>query len=540
MPQADNESSLPPKGDGRATLPSPTSASDAAAVSPVSLHESFTPLVEKAVRRDGTIDLRIIGPGWGSSGYYSEAVLKRDIPNVFPTGTHLYWNHPTLTEQVERPERDLSDLAAVLVSEPTWRGDGMYASAKVFGGYAQTIDEIAEHIGVSILGAGINEPGEAEGKRGPIIKQIVAGESIDFVTRPGAKGAIVSIFESAPGAAKLPDPKSQPAQSAAELIQEAGRVLSAKNEKELRAGQEALQAALKALTAVLEQLADSEEASTEAKESARKLKEARSIGRWLESRLHLQLTVMADDLYGDGYLNRTERKILSGALGDALDAYTATIQAEAPQLYERDLWAFAPDETEMSESSELPAVRPPFRNGRQPAANPTQESKPMSDNTTPTPAAESQPESDALAEARRQLMEREVENNRLREQLLLRDATDFIRSKLAESELPEMTKNRLTKELVRDVPTANGKVNESELGKRVTTAINEAQVEINAITGGNGRITGMGGGYSAMGSTTPAATYANGSNGDLPSLEESEKRIEAALSRLHGGRSNGN
>jgi hypothetical protein len=342
MPQADiDRSSLSPpeNGDGRAAPPSPDTA-----VSPVPLHESFIPLAERAVRRDGTVRLKLIGPGWGSSGYYSRQVLERDIPHVFPPRTQNFWNHDTVAEEVERPEGDLSRLASVIISRPVWEngpaGPGMYADARAFAGYAEAIDELGEFIGVSIRAAGVVKDGEAEGRRGPIVQGIVpdplVGARVDYVTRPGAGGAIVQLFESAPGAAKLPDPKNPPTKSAAELIQEAGRILSAKNEKELRAGQEALQAALKALTAVLEQLADGEEASAEAKESARKLKEARSIGRWLESRLHLQLTVIADDLYGDGYLNRTERKILSGALGDALDAYTATIQANAPQLYERD------------------------------------------------------------------------------------------------------------------------------------------------------------------------------------------------------------
>lgn len=516
-----SHSEAPSPGDGRDSPPY-------AAVSPIS--ESFVPLAERAVRRDGTVRLKLIGPGWGSSGYYSRQVLERDVPKVFPPRTQQFWNHDTATEEAERPEGDLSRLASVIISTPVWEdgpsGPGMYADARAFAGYAEAIDQMGEFIGVSIRAAGVVAPGEAEGRKGNIVQSIVpdpvVGARVDYVTRPGAGGAIVSIFESAPNAPKLPDPKTEPpTRTAAELIQEAGRVLSSKNEKELRAGQEALQAALKALTAVLEQLADGEEASTEAKEAMRRVKEARNIGQFLESRLHLTMTQIADDLYGESRLTRNERKALSAALGDALDAYTATIQAEAPQLYARDWWANAPDEDEVSES-----------NGRQSAANnPTQENNPMSDKQTPTPAAD-QPENDLLAEARRQTLVLEAENARLREQILLRDATEFVRGKLAESDLPEITRKRLVKELVSDPPISDGKVNEAELAKRVTTAINEAQVEINAITGGSGKITGMG-------STTPTATYANG-NGDVPTLEESEKRIEAALGRLHGGRNNGN
>lgn len=160
------------------------------------------PLIEKAVASDGTIPIKIIAPGWGSSGYYSEAVLKRDIPQAFPVGTKMYWNHPTLTEATERPERDLRDLAAKTVSAPTWRADGpagpgMYADAKVYEGYAPAVNDLAADIGLSIVAAGYATAGEADGRKGPIIEKIVRGESIDFVTTPGAGGKILTQFAEA-------------------------------------------------------------------------------------------------------------------------------------------------------------------------------------------------------------------------------------------------------------------------------------------------------------------------------------------------------
>jgi hypothetical protein len=169
------------------------------------LHEtgdSIAPLIEKAVRSDGTVPIKIIQPGWGSSGYYSEELLQRDIPQVFPAGTHMFWNHDTATEEAERPEGDLSRLAAVTVTDPVWmengpKGPGMYADAIVFSDYRETVDQIGEYIGVSIRGRGRHVMGEAEGRKGPIIDEIVAGKSIDFVTVPGAGGEIVQIFEAA-------------------------------------------------------------------------------------------------------------------------------------------------------------------------------------------------------------------------------------------------------------------------------------------------------------------------------------------------------
>jgi hypothetical protein len=160
------------------------------------------PLVEKAVRRDGTIPIKIIQPGWGSSGYYPADVLERDGPKIFPKGMHMYWNHPTPSEEAERPERSLNDLAAVLSSHPRWdpngpKGPGLYADAKVFENYEGAVDSMAEHIGVSIRAMGKAQKGTVEGRSGPIITELTAGRSVDFVTAPGAGGEILALFEAA-------------------------------------------------------------------------------------------------------------------------------------------------------------------------------------------------------------------------------------------------------------------------------------------------------------------------------------------------------
>lgn len=155
----------------------------------------------EAVRRDGTVQMKIIAPGWGSSGYYPAEVLERDGPKVFTTGVKSYWNHATPTEEAERPEGDLNALAAELVSDARWEsnhpnGPGLYADAKVFGPYAEAVKELAPHIGVSIRALGRAVQGEAAGRKGPIIQAITAARSVDFVTEPGAGGRIVQMFES--------------------------------------------------------------------------------------------------------------------------------------------------------------------------------------------------------------------------------------------------------------------------------------------------------------------------------------------------------
>ena len=165
------------------------------------LEGDCVPLIE-AKAKNGTIPIKIIQPGWGSSGFYSEAVLKRDLPAAFPAGTKMYWNHPTATEAAERPERDLDFLAAKTTTAPTWRADGpagpgMYAEAQVYDGYADKVASLAPDIGLSIIAQGYAKTGEAEGRSGPIIERIVRGESIDFVTTPGAGGAILTQFAEA-------------------------------------------------------------------------------------------------------------------------------------------------------------------------------------------------------------------------------------------------------------------------------------------------------------------------------------------------------
>lgn len=167
----------------------------------------FVPLMEGAVRRDGTIPVKIIQPGWGSSGYYPAEVLERDGPQVFKAGTKMYWNHATRTEEAERPEGNLRDLAAELVSDARWQtdhpaGPGLYVDAKVFEGYKPAIDDLAPHIGVSIRAAGKAQPGQAEGRSGKIITAITAARSVDFVTSPGAGGQILQLFEARRSAAQ--------------------------------------------------------------------------------------------------------------------------------------------------------------------------------------------------------------------------------------------------------------------------------------------------------------------------------------------------
>jgi hypothetical protein len=227
----------------------------------------------RMVKAGGTRRYRarlIEGDRWGSSGYYPRKVVERDGPTTWPAGTLMYVDHPTLDEQANRPERSIRDLAATIVTTPVYEGDGLYADVEVFPHAAPLVEAMASTIGLSVRGEGTAQYGTIAGRSGPIIESLDQGYSVDFVTRAGAGGALVSLLEASRGV---------------------------------------------------------------------KLAEGRNVGAWLESRLHLALTELGDDMYGQGRLTRQERITLSAAIGDALQAWTARVEADAPQLFERDLYA---------------------------------------------------------------------------------------------------------------------------------------------------------------------------------------------------------
>jgi hypothetical protein len=353
--------------------------------------------------------IKLIDAGWGSSGYYSPQVLAEAAKaGVFPAGTHMYLDHPSATEAMDRPERSVKDLAAVTTTPTTFADGALYAEAQVFGPFQQVLAEQRDAIGVSIRAAGTAEPGDAEGRSGMLITSLTEGISVDFVTRAGRGGAIVQLLEAA---------------------------------------------------------------RTEVAESG-------SIGTWLESRLHLTFTQFADDMYGRGGLTREERIALSSAIGDGLQAFTSRVEADQPQLYQRDVWDDPPEpdaDDMVSESQRPPVGAPP------PGSNPLNERNAMSgstqsgapnggatdtDKTKPADVVEAEASVTALetqlAEARAQLerrsdhavrlQEAERENTQLREQNARFRALESVRTtvaaELAESGLPETAYARVTATVV--------------------------------------------------------------------------------------------
>jgi hypothetical protein len=212
IPVTDND---PLPGDGTVTESSAELGGD------------VVPLVEGVVRRDGTVPLKLIQPGWGSSGYYPADVLERDGPAVFPKGTKMFWDHPTVSEDAERPERSIRDFAAELTSAARWEtagtaGPGLYADAKVFSPYQPAVEELAPHIGVSIRAMGQTAEGAAEGRKGKVVQKLLSSKSVDFVTTPGAGGQVLQLFEAARnGRATTPEGGTNVTEQEAKALREA-------------------------------------------------------------------------------------------------------------------------------------------------------------------------------------------------------------------------------------------------------------------------------------------------------------------------------
>lgn len=149
------------------------------------------------------IDVHIIGPGWGSSGYYSESVLMDACKKrVYPEGMHMHWDHPSRKEEEDQPARTLKDLVGAFTEDghydpDGWDGPGVYAKAKIFPEWVEKIKAMDGHIGISHYVSGVAEMGKApDGKKGRIITELIADalNTVDFVTVPGAGGHYRTLF----------------------------------------------------------------------------------------------------------------------------------------------------------------------------------------------------------------------------------------------------------------------------------------------------------------------------------------------------------
>lgn len=148
------------------------------------------------------LKIQLITPGWGSSGYYSAEVLEAAAKaGAWPAGTQMFLNHADALERETRPERSVKDLAAALSETAYWDGSAVVAEADPIGAgriYA-TDKAFLESVGVSVSSMAEVEQGEAEGRKGWIVKEIYPDtfNTVDFVTKAGRGGRVLQLIESA-------------------------------------------------------------------------------------------------------------------------------------------------------------------------------------------------------------------------------------------------------------------------------------------------------------------------------------------------------
>lgn len=390
------------------------------------IRSELVPVDEAALRADGSTAVRIISPGWGSSGYYSPAVLEAAATDqVFPAGTQMFWDHPTMSERSDRPERSLRDLAAVTETAAVWQqdhpqGPGLYAQVKVFEAFRPLLAEMAPHIGVSIRAGAEMTAGEAEGRKGRIVQRLVEGLSIDFVTRPGRGGQVLAVLEAA------------------------GR------------------------TDLLE--------------------EARNIAEWMQSRIHLDFTTRADDMFGEGRLTKAERIALSNGIGAALDAFTTTVEDLAPQLLTRDLWEQPPAEETVTQSEE--DTHMPITDEERAAIAAEAATAVV---TQLTEAGVIKPATDTDAtEAASKLTEAEERATRAEEALLVESARKHVAANDKLKGLPVVTQTRLVESLAQGAEAVDGKLDVTKLDEAIKTAVDAEVKYLTEATGSPVRGVGDG------------------------------------------------
>lgn len=153
---------------------------------------NLTPLAPDADLTGKTWAVRIIeGDRQGASAYYPARVLQESAP-LFAKGTRVYMDHPTLSEQEERPARSANDLIGYLAESAKFDGKDLVGSVTFLPSKVERIRELAEAglIGLSIRALGeFAEDGETLAR----FKRVL---SVDVVTEAGAGGEFRSITES--------------------------------------------------------------------------------------------------------------------------------------------------------------------------------------------------------------------------------------------------------------------------------------------------------------------------------------------------------
>lgn len=137
----------------------------------------------------------LITPGKGSSGIYTETMLKEHGPMAFPKGTHSYVDHPVSEGEIRSPK----NLMGVLAEDAHYEeGVGLVGNLHVMPHWKEFVEAVAPYTGLSIYAMG---EGSQDENGNTIVESLVphTQNSVDLVSyagRPGS-GLAEKLYESA-------------------------------------------------------------------------------------------------------------------------------------------------------------------------------------------------------------------------------------------------------------------------------------------------------------------------------------------------------
>jgi len=137
----------------------------------------------------------LITPGKGSSGIYTESMLKEYGAQAFPKGTHSYVDHPRGEDDVRSPK----NLMGVLAEDAYYEaGVGLVAELTVMPHWKEFVESVAPHTGLSIYAMG---EGSYNDDKELIVENLIPHmqNSVDLVAYPGRPGSKLSdkLYEAA-------------------------------------------------------------------------------------------------------------------------------------------------------------------------------------------------------------------------------------------------------------------------------------------------------------------------------------------------------
>lgn len=151
----------------------------------VKLTESVT---TPPIKKGGKWLARIATPGQGSSGFYSEEMLKRDAHNIIAKEGQAFINHDV--------SRNPKDMIGVYPEGSYWdEGEkAVMAELSVFSHWKDFVDEVGPHCGMSLFAMGEKDENDNITSITPH-----AQNGADLVARPGLVGSqlVSPIYESA-------------------------------------------------------------------------------------------------------------------------------------------------------------------------------------------------------------------------------------------------------------------------------------------------------------------------------------------------------